>query len=91
MYDLIRPSFSTLVQLELYPISKPFDLRPLIPVGQTLREFIYKVDEFDPNVLDVIPEVFPHLTGLILVIQKSTEESRWKVFNSFFFLVGNLK
>jgi hypothetical protein len=69
MYDLIRPSFSTLVELEIDPGSVTFDLLPLRPVGRTLRKFVYKVDGFDPDILDIIPDVFPHLTTLHLMLK----------------------
>ena len=84
IYDIIRPSFSTLVELEIYPgpvVLDPviLDLLPLRPVGRTLRKFVYRVDGFDPDILDTIPDVFPHLTTLELMVRSSIPEFRWKV------------
>ena len=92
IYDLIRPSFSTLVELEIYPGSVKFDLLPLRPVSRTLRKFAYKVDGFDPDVLDTIPDVFPHLTTLKLVVWNSTQ-FQWmvRIQHTFFFFVVDLE
>ena len=79
MYDLIRPSFSTLVELEIYPHSGKLDLLPLKPVGRTLRKFVYKVDAFDSDILDTIPDLFPHVTTLQLIVRNTTQDSQWKV------------
>ena len=84
IYDLIRPSFSTLVELEIYPgpvVLDPviLDLLPLRPVGRTLRKFVYRLDGFDPDILDTIPDVFPHLTTLELMVRSSPPELQWKV------------
>ena len=83
VYDLIRPSFSTLVELEIYPDSVQFgsmaiDLLPLRPAGGTLRKFVYKAG-FDPEMLDTIPDVFPHLTTLELTVRNTTQDFQWKV------------
>jgi len=79
VYDFIQPSFSTLVELQIYPDSVMFDLLPLKPVGRTLRKFVYSMNGFDPDILDTIPDVFPHLTTLGLVVRNITQDSRWKV------------
>ena len=80
LYDLIQPSFSTLVQLEIY--STNFDLVQLRPVGGTLRKFVYQVGTGHPEVLlDVIPDVFPHLTSLAVYVQRNVLDLdlQWKV------------
>ena len=80
MYDFIRPSFSTLVALDIHPDSDKLDLLLLRPLGGTLREFAYRVNGFDPAVLETIPVVFPHLTGLELVLKKPTGVNvQWEV------------
>jgi hypothetical protein len=79
--DFIRPSFSTLIELEIYSEcdSVMFDLLPLRPVGRTLRKFAYRVDSFSPDILDTIPDIFPHLTTLHLMFRNRTEDFRWRV------------
>jgi hypothetical protein len=86
LYDLIQPSFSTLVELRIRPLfpmdstSWTFDLRPLKPVGRTLQKFSYKAPILDPDMLNTIPEVFPHLTSLELMFWSSLDlDSPWKV------------
>ena len=89
MYDLIRSSFSTLVELEIFLIfddpfrSVVFDLLPLRPLGRTLQRFVYKVDGFDSGLLDSIPEVFPHLTDLELMVLNVAEDLLWKARITF--------
>ena len=82
LYDLILPSFSTLVELRIrFPeasASCTFDLLPLKPVGKTLQKFFYKAHVFDPGLLDTIPAVFPHLTTLELMFWE-TPKGPWKV------------
>ncbi|KAG6808402.1 hypothetical protein H0H92_004259 [Tricholoma furcatifolium] len=51
LYHLIQPSLATLI------VSK---------AGETLRIFHYNMRNFDEGVLDVVPEIFPHLTNLAL-------------------------
>jgi hypothetical protein len=91
IYDLIRPSFSTLVELEIYPGSITFDLLPLRPLGETLRGFSYKVEGFDPNILDTIPDLFPHLTELLLMVQNTTQDVQWKVWIQLFLVLLPLR
>jgi hypothetical protein len=86
LYRLIQPSFSTLVELEIFPRfphyvrhRRPFDLRPLRPVGKTLQKFVYKMLDFDPGALDAIPDVFPHLITLELMVGTSERAFQWKV------------
>ena len=91
VYDLIRPSFSTLVELEIYPGSVVVDLLPLRPVGSTLRKFVYGGNGFDPDILDTISDVFPHLTTLELTVWNRSRDFRWKVRNqlAFFLLTSS--
>jgi len=45
------------------------------------------VDGFDPDILDTIPDVFPHLTTLGLIVQGDSHQYfRWKVSIQLFFL-----
>jgi hypothetical protein len=47
------------------------DLLPLRPVGGTLRLFTYKMDDFNLDILDTIPDVFPYLTALRLIVRRT--------------------
>jgi hypothetical protein len=68
-YGLLRPSLSTLVELSInYDpheeyLGGDFDLKFLKPAGETLRVFEYTLQP-DESVLEVIPEIFPHLIKL---------------------------
>jgi hypothetical protein len=86
LYELILPSFSTLVELRIrFPetsASHTFDLLPLRPLGATLQKFFYKAHIFDPGLLDMIPGVFPLLTTLELMFWE-TPQHPWKVRSGF--------
>ena len=94
LYDLILPSFSTLVELRIrFPeasVSRQLNLLPLKPIGGTLQKFFYKAHTFDPNLLDTIPAVFPHLTTLELMFWETPQDadSLWKVRSQFFLLTS---
>ncbi|KAG6826819.1 hypothetical protein H0H92_014288 [Tricholoma furcatifolium] len=83
LYHLIRPSLSTLVELRIenYPeTGNDLDLRLLRQAGETLRVFDYSMRNHDEGVLDLIPEIFPHLTKLalqweLLVVSDETLDS----------------
>ncbi|KAJ3494050.1 hypothetical protein NLJ89_g10891 [Agrocybe chaxingu] len=68
LYELIRPSLTTLVKLRIDNEPEKFggdiDLQFLKPAGRTLRTFEYTLQSSDESVLDTIPEIFPHLTTL---------------------------
>ena len=97
LYNVVQPSFSTLVELQLraYPSSgdtphsrAASDLLSLRPVGRTLQKFFYRFYYFHSSVLDTIPDVFPNLTWLQLSFRKPYNlDPLWKVRNqtiSFF-------
>lgn len=85
-YGLIRPSLSTLVELSINYAPDPeclgsdFDLKLLKPAGETLRVFSYALQP-DESVLEVIPEIFPHLMKLSIEWENipSGHSVLWKV------------
>ncbi len=85
LYEFVRPSLTTLVELKIeympeeqYP---DFDLRLLKSAGHTLRVFEYHLQSNDESILHTIPEIFPHLTKLTIVWENLfTDHSiLWKV------------
>jgi hypothetical protein len=72
LYEIIRPSLSTLVSLGLayehefaYEHEcEDLDLQLLRPAGRTLRTFEYAFPSSDTGILDTISEIFPHLNKL---------------------------
>jgi len=85
LYEFIRPSLTTLVDLkiEYTPAEQvpDLDLRLLRSAGHTLRVFEYTLQRNDESILHTIPEIFPHLTKLTILWENSfTEQSiLWKV------------
>lgn len=85
-YGLIRPSLSTLVELSInYDphdeyLGGDFDLKFLKPAGETLRVFKYTLQP-DESILEVIPEIFPHLIKLSIKWENipSGRSVLWKV------------
>jgi len=86
LYGLIRPSLSTLTDLTInydtlamHP-EGPFDLKFLKPAGETLRIFEYTLQP-DETVLEVIPEIFPHLVKLSIKWENvpTGQSVLWKV------------
>ena len=67
LYELIRPSLTTLVELRIEYTPYPnFDLQLLKSTGHTLRVFEYNLQINDEIILHTIPEIFPHLTKLTI-------------------------
>ena len=68
LYELIRPTLTTLVKLRIYnepgEICGDFDLQLLKPTADTLRTFEYTLQSADEGILDTIPAILPHLTKL---------------------------
>ncbi|KAG6806927.1 hypothetical protein H0H92_009549, partial [Tricholoma furcatifolium] len=84
LYHLIRPSLATLVALRIDnspETGKDLDLRLLRRAGETLRVFDYSMRNFDEGVLDLIPEIFPHLTNLVLEWGLFWDEERDAVYS----------
>lgn len=87
LYELIRPSLSTLVELKIDYEPDPeklvtdFDLNFLKPAGETLRAFECTLPKPDETVLEVIPVIFPHLTKLSIKWDNipSGQSVLWKV------------
>ncbi len=87
LYDLVRPSLSTLLDLEIdhcpYIHGPNFDLQFLKPAGNTLRSFRYWVVSDDQSIFDHIPVLFPHLNKLDIRWSKYMPRTRhsilWKV------------
>jgi len=85
-YGLIQPSLSTLVELTLnYTphdeyLGGDFDMKFLKPAGETLRVFEYTLQP-DESILEVIPEIFPHLIKLSIKWENipSGQSVLWKV------------
>ena len=90
LYELIRPSLTTLVKLAIQNsvsvFRGDFDLRLLKPAADTLRTFDYTLQSTaDDSMLDTIPEILPHLTKLSITWNYSfTEHSiLWKACYNF--------
>ena len=89
LYELIRPSLTTLVKLRienrLPAFRGAFDLQLLKPAADTLRTFDYTLQSADDSILDTIPEILPHLTKLSITWNYSfTEHSiLWKACYNF--------
>ena len=68
LYELIRPTLTTLVKLRIdnEPIEfhGDFDLQLLKPTADTLRTFEYTLQSADDSILGTIPAILPHLTKL---------------------------
>ncbi|KAG6826149.1 hypothetical protein H0H92_000957 [Tricholoma furcatifolium] len=78
LYHLVRPSLSTLVELRIEnspETGNDLDLRLLRKAGETLRVFDYNMRNHDDSVLDLIPDVFPHLTKLALQWELIVDET----------------
>jgi hypothetical protein len=62
LYELIRPSLTTLVKLRIdnepEELGADFDLQLLKPAGDPLQTFEYTLQSSDENILDTIPETF---------------------------------
>ncbi|KAF9479386.1 hypothetical protein BDN70DRAFT_993517 [Pholiota conissans] len=68
LYELVRSSLTTLVELRLdidpENLLPDFDLQLLKPAGHTLRTFEYSLQHRDESILYLIPTIFPLLTKL---------------------------
>jgi hypothetical protein len=62
LYELIRPTLDTLVNLRID--IDDFDLQLLKPTADTLRTFEYTLQSADESILDTIPAILPNLTKL---------------------------
>ena len=69
LYELIRPTLTTLVHLTIDNGLLPyvFDLHLLKPAADTLRTFYYTLQGDDESILDTIPAILPHLTNLTII------------------------
>ena len=70
LYEFIRPTLTTLVELEILfendELIGDLDLQLLKPAANTLRTFKYALRSSDESVFDTIPAIFPHLSKLSL-------------------------
>ena len=65
LYELIRPTLTTLVKFRINNASEDeFDLQLLKPSTETLRMFEYTLQGVDESILYTIPAILPHLTKL---------------------------
>jgi hypothetical protein len=95
LYELIRPTLTTLVKLRID--MKPdellgdFDLQLLKPTADTLRTFEYTLQSADESILDIIPAILPHLTNISIESKHSfmNHSILWKACTIFFFLSPN--
>ncbi len=66
--ELIRPSLTTLVELKIdnqgAKLGADLDLQLLRPAGNTIQIFEYTLQNHDDTILNIIPEIFPHLVKL---------------------------
>ena len=71
LYELIRPTLTTLVELRIDNFSDDdFDLQLLKPCTNTLRSFEYTLQSVDESILDTIPTILPHLKKLSIKWEK---------------------
>jgi hypothetical protein len=76
LYELIRPTLTTLVKLRINnSYNNDFDLQLLKPAADTLRTFKYILQGVDESILDTIPTILPHLTKLTIKWEKSSMEN----------------
>lgn len=86
---IIQPSLKTLVELNLEYCPQTsatyFDLPLLKEAGETLRVFRLTTRHIDEAVLDIVPDIFPHLTTFALKwpIVNGGPSILWKVCNLF--------
>lgn len=86
LYELIQPSLETLTVLKLYlapamvETKIDFDLAFLKPAGTNMRVFRYKTYFPNPDVLRILPEIFPNLRELVLTLD-SYDTGGWAVWN----------
>ena len=88
LYELIRPTLTTLVELRIDNSSDDdFDLQLLKPCTDTLRTFEYTLQSADESILEAIPVILPHLTKLSIKWENSyTDHSiLWKARICIFF------
>ncbi|KAF8907720.1 hypothetical protein CPB84DRAFT_1768636 [Gymnopilus junonius] len=83
LYELIRPSLSTLVELKIKSsLELPcldVDIQFLRPAGDTLRSFECTFPSGNESVLDIIPDIFPNLTKLAITWSNFSSHSLpWK-------------
>jgi len=84
LYYLVRPSLSTLVdlQIEHYPRLGPkFDLQLLKPAGNTLRSFRFLAVGDDQSIFYDVPVLFPHLIKLDIRWSQHTPTRRSILWN----------
>ena len=91
LYELIRPTLTTLVELKMdNGFLGDFDLQLLKPAAHTLRTFEYTLLSADESILNTIPAILPHLTKLSIKWENTfifTKHSiLWKACTIFFFL-----
>ena len=85
LYNLIRPSLTTLVELRITRLPEQllvnFDLRLLQPAGDTLRVLQWFVPSHDESILDIVPEILPNLVTLKIEWSKRFvwQSALWKV------------
>ena len=74
LYKFIRPTLTTLVELEITFENGPpigdLDLQLLKPAANTLRTFRYTLRSTDESVFDTIPAVLPRLQKLSIKWEK---------------------
>jgi len=82
LYELIRPSLTTLVELQINSSSEElanFDLHLLKPAGNTLRIFFFAPRRADERIFHDIPDVFPNLTHLAIIFKDPPSSALWAV------------
>ena len=86
LYEFIRPTLTTLVELRIDGLIAYLDLQLLKPAADTLRTFEYTVQRVDESILDTIPTILPHLSKLSIRWENYPKHSvLWKVCTIFFY------
>jgi hypothetical protein len=80
LYPLFRSSLTTLVELNISEPQLSRGLELLRPAATTLRHFTCELCGNDEGILSLIPEVFPGLTYLSIILRPESHSVLWKVF-----------
>ena len=95
LYEFIRPTLTTLVELsiEIAAVDRfigDLDLQLLKPAADTLRTFKYTLQSADESILDTIPAILPHLSKLSIRWDNYPKHSiLWKACTFFFYFPLN--
>ena len=94
LYEFIRPTLTTLVELKMdNGLLGDFDLQLLKPAADTLRTFKYTLLSADENILYTIPAILPRLIKLSIKWENTYTVTKhsilWKACTIFFYCLLN--